>query len=108
MERIPSRVTASPDLHIRYRGQEKLLKFEFAAEVPDERSFRILAQGTFAAAEAANLELKPSAICVFDVPRGGRYEASRAKSAIGREIGGSMPNNRRYLAGALKTLCMAS
>ncbi len=80
------RVTASPDLHIRYRGQEKLLKFEFTAEEPGERSFRILAQGIFAAAEGANLQLKPSATWVLDVPRGARYEASRAKSAIGREI----------------------
>jgi hypothetical protein len=80
------RITAYPDLHIRQDGQELLLKFEFAANKPDERAIKILAQGMFAAAEAAGLGLKPAAVQVIDVPRGEYYKASKLGSRLAREI----------------------
>jgi hypothetical protein len=80
------RITAYPDLHVRHNGLEKLLKFEFGSAKLDGEIMKIVAQGLFAAGEAAGLGSKQSTVMVIDVPRGVRYEATKLGSRLAREI----------------------
>jgi len=79
-------VSVRPDLHVRERGREKLIKLEFATEAPPPRLLRIITQSMFEAAELSGMALPTSSILCFDVPRGQEVRGARVGSRMRREL----------------------
>ena len=80
------RVGASPDLHVREDGVEKLLKLEFGVKAPTDRETAILCQGLVEAAELAGLSLPASAIAVLDVRRGREHRGKKMGARLRKEM----------------------
>ena len=70
-------VAVNPDLRVRGRGKEKLLKLDFTEQEPQAEVIRIISQGMFEAALAEGLGLPSSQVLYVDVPRGIRHKAAR-------------------------------
>lgn len=77
-------VSIIPDLHVRERNQEMLVKLEFSQVEPDARVVRILTQVMSEAANQANLG--DVDIFLFDVPRAKVYRGSKTGLRMSREL----------------------
>lgn len=85
-------VTVRPDLHVRERRKEKLVKLEFGVEDPPDQLLNIIAQSMFEAAENAGLGLSSACIICLDVPRGREIRGARAGSRMRSEIQAACAN----------------
>lgn len=85
-------VTVRPDLHVRERSKEKLVKLEFGVEDPPEQLLHIIAQSMFEAAEIGGLCLSSACIICLDVPRGREIRGARAGSRMRNEIQAACAN----------------
>lgn len=79
-------ITVVPDLHVKEKGQEKIIKLEFGVKQPDPVLVRIMAQGMLEASDVAKLGLPSSAALVFDVPRGVSHAEARVGARVRRDI----------------------
>lgn len=85
-------VTVFPDLHVREKGAEKIIKLEFGKDAPDDRVVRIISQAMFEAQAEQGLGLSSSAVLVFDVPRGQVRHGARIGSRMRSDIEAACTN----------------
>lgn len=79
-------VSAMPDLCLRVRGKEWLVKLAMATEEPDERILKVLAQGLFEAASVNGVKLPAASVRIVDVPRHATHKGARMGSRIRAQI----------------------
>ncbi len=79
-------VSVVPDLHVREKGKEKLIKLEFSAAEPLPAAVQVISQAMFEAAEQANLGLPSASVLYLDVPRGVAHKGARLGSRMRRDI----------------------
>jgi len=75
-----------PDLHVREKSREKIIKLDFTTRKPVDKAVKIITQMMFETQSSGALELSGSSILYLDVPRGTIYKGSRIGSRIRREI----------------------
>ncbi len=80
------RISIQPDLHVRERDKEKVIKLEFSAHEPDERITKIIGQCMFEGARAADLNLPSSSVIFVDVSRGEVYKGARLGAYMRNDI----------------------
>jgi hypothetical protein len=74
------RVSAVPDLRVRERDAEKIIKLEFSVSTPTPNTIRVISQGLFEASVQAGASYSSSCVLYLDVPRGGTYQGARVNS----------------------------
>jgi len=79
-------ISVAPDLHVREKGSEKIIKFEFGKNEPPARLVKILSQVMFQAAEGSGLGLPSSSVLYVDVPRNKIYKGARAGARMARDL----------------------
>lgn len=86
----PLVVSILPDLHVRERGNEELIKLEFSQTEPDARVVRILTQ---VMSEAVNQSLLGDIdVFLIDVPRAKVYRGSKTGIRMTRELSDASDN----------------
>ncbi len=85
-------ITVRPDLHVRERGAEKLVKLDFSREPPPDPLIGIICQLMFEAASVAGLGLRSSGILLLDVARAVEHRGARAGSRMRREVEAACAN----------------
>ncbi len=85
-------VTVNPDLRVRERGKEKLLKLDFATDEPDATLITIISQAMLEAALADGMELSSSQVLYVDVPRGVRHKGARLGARMRTNIEAACQN----------------
>lgn len=86
------RVTVIPDLHVRERNQEKIIKLEFSKDEPSDQEVKIISQAMYEAADAAEMGLTASCVLYLDVERGLAHKGARAGSRMRRNIEAACEN----------------
>jgi hypothetical protein len=79
-------VTVTPDLHVREKGQERLIKLEFSAAEPTNQAVQVISQAMFEAAVQAKLGIPSSGVLYLDVPRGVAHKGARLGSRMRNDI----------------------
>ncbi|MGO9411156.1 MAG: hypothetical protein ACLQCB_10440 [Spirochaetia bacterium] len=79
-------ITVAPDLHVREKGAEKIIKFEFGKNAPSDRLVKILSQVMFQAAEDSGLGLPSSSVLYVDVPRNKIHKGARTGARMARDL----------------------
>jgi len=85
-------VSVVPDLHVLESGKEKIIKFEFSKDSPDEKVARVITQAMFEAQSEAGMGLKGSSVLYVDVNAGTIYKGARAGSRMRTEIEAACAN----------------
>jgi hypothetical protein len=80
------RVSAAPDLHVREKGVEKIIKLEFGAEEPDEITVKVISQGLFEAAQREGFAFRAADVLYLDVPRGKTHRGARLGARLSGDI----------------------
>ena len=80
------RISVVPDLHVRDKGDERLIKLDFAAQEPDDRVPRIVGQAMFEAVSQSGLRTPASSILYAHVARGRIIRGARLGSRMAGEI----------------------
>lgn len=80
------RVSVVPDLRVRERGREKLVKVEFGLDPVGETEAKIMSEAMLQAAQAGGMSVAASGTLVFDVGRGRELRGARAGVRIRRLI----------------------
>jgi hypothetical protein len=65
---------------------EKIIKWEFSNEAPDDGTIKIVSQGLFEAARLAGVDLKSQQVLYCDVPRGIEHRGARLGARLGKDI----------------------
>jgi hypothetical protein len=86
------RVLVNPDLHVREKGKEKLIKLDFSDQEPKPDTIKVIAQGIFEAALVDGFQLSSSQVLYVDVPRGVRYKAARLGARVRANIQAACQN----------------
>ncbi len=79
-------ISVVPDLHVRERTKEKLVKLEFSADEPSHQFIQIVSQSMFEATSQASLGLLSSHVLYVDAPRGVIHKGARVGSRMRRDI----------------------
>jgi hypothetical protein len=79
-------ISVQPDLHVRERGAEKIIKLEFSVDEPETRAIKIISQCMFEAARAAGLNLPSASVLLLDVARGTSHKGARLGAYLRRDI----------------------
>lgn len=74
------RITVRPDLHLKERNKEKIIKLEFGVNKPSADEIRIISQAMYEAAEQAGMKITSASVLYFDVPRGAQHRGARLGS----------------------------
>lgn len=82
----PVRVTVAPELHVRERGQEKIIKLDFATNAPDNQLIKIITQAMYEAAAQNGLGLQAASVLYMDVPRHKVHRGARMGARLTRDI----------------------
>lgn len=69
-------ISVVPDMHVRERGHERLIRVEFASTPADERVPRILTQLMWEAGREAGIVAKPTDVQVLECSSGGVHRGS--------------------------------
>lgn len=80
------RISIYPDLHVREKDKEKIIKLSFSVEKCDDRVPRIIGQCMFEAARAAGLNLPSASVLYIDVARGNIYKGARLGAYMRNDI----------------------
>ena len=80
------RISVVPDLHVREKDGEKVIKLDFAAQEPDGRIPRIVSQAMFEAVSERGLRLSASSILYVHVASGRITKGARLGSRMAGEI----------------------
>jgi hypothetical protein len=86
------RISVVPDLHVREKDRERLIKLEFAAPVPHPDVIKIITQLMFEAALQAQLPVRASDVLYLDVSRGESYKGARMASRVRTDITAACTN----------------
>ena len=86
------RVTVVPDLHIREKGVEKIIKFDFSSRPPDDQIPRIIGQAMFEAMTESGRGIKASNVLYVDVPRKRVIKGARMGARMSGEIRAACEN----------------
>jgi hypothetical protein len=86
------RVTVVPDLYVRERTQEKIIKLEFSKDDPADQKIKVISQAMYEAAEAAGMGLTASGVLYLDVERGDVHRGARAGSRMRSNIEAACEN----------------
>jgi len=86
------RVSVIPDIVVKERGKEKLVKLDFSSKAPPEPQVKIICQVMFEAARGVLEDLTGSSILYLDVPRGKQYLGARAGARTVQDIGAACEN----------------
>jgi hypothetical protein len=79
-------ISVQPDLHVREKGTEKIIKLEFSVEEPEARAIKIISQCMFEAARTAGLNLPSASVLLFDVARGASHKGARLGAYLRRDV----------------------
>lgn len=93
------RVSIHPELHIRERRTEKLVRLEFSEEPPKEKAIKVMTQAIYEAASTSGLSINPSSVALWDVPRGRVHTGARMGARIRSEIQDACLNIESLWAG---------
>ena len=85
-------ISVYPDLHVRERGAEKIIKLEFSAIEPSAEMIQILCQCMLEAASGARMPVRPSDVLLLDVPRGASHRGARIRARMTRDIQATCQN----------------
>lgn len=88
----PVRISVLPDLHVREKGRERLLKLEFSKGEPDPDVVKIISQIMFEAALDARLPVKSTDVLYLDIARGARHKGARVGARMRTEIDAACAN----------------
>lgn len=80
------RLSVVPDLHVRERGKEKIVKLDFGVRQPSEEVVKIISQCMFEAARGEVEDLTSSSALYLDVGRGTEHRGARAGARIRADI----------------------
>jgi len=79
------RISIFPDLHVREKGKEKIIKFEFNKDAANPELVKIVSQCMYEASEQAGMALSAANVLLFDVAQGQEHR--------GAKIGARMRSN---------------
>lgn len=79
-------ISVYPDLHVKERGQEKIVKLEFSVNQPSEDITKVISQIMFEAANQEDMGLTASGVLYLDVRRGKEHRGARLGSRLKRDI----------------------
>jgi hypothetical protein len=85
-------ISVIPDLHVKERKAEKLIKLEFVKDEMHPDIPKIICQLMLWAASELGLQIRSSGVCVYDVPRGGVHKEARIGSRIQKRVEDSCQN----------------
>jgi hypothetical protein len=86
LEYGPVVITVVPDLHVRERRREKIVKVEFSKDEPSPLMIQIITQGMLQAADQAGIDLRSGDALYIDVRRGALHRGGRTRAALARDI----------------------
>lgn len=72
------RISVVPDLHVREKGKEKIIKLDFAVDVPSADAIRIASQCLFESSRGVVEDLTSSSALYLDIARGVEHRGARA------------------------------
>lgn len=79
-------IALNPELHVMERGRAKLMKLNFASDVPSEIEVKVIVQCLYEAANRQLGQFPASAVLLLDVPRGVEHRGARAGARTLRDI----------------------
>jgi len=85
-------VSIVPDLHVKEKNVEKIIKLEFTKDKPDNKLVKIVSQAMYQAQSDAGLGLSSSSVLYFDIPRGKVHKGARAGSRMQTELEAACEN----------------
>jgi hypothetical protein len=85
-------IGATPDLFVRHKTSNRLIKLDLGAHAPDQRLVGIILQVIYEAARSSGLSLKPTDIVYLDVPRAKAYRSARIRTRLKSEIEAACQN----------------
>jgi hypothetical protein len=85
-------ISVVPDLHVREKDVEKIVKLEFTKDEPDDKLVRIISQAMYQAQSDAGMGLISSSVLYFDIPRGKIHKGARAGSRMQTELKAACEN----------------
>lgn len=86
------KISVYPDLHVREKDKEKIVKLEFSVEQPDAQIIKIISQAMFESASNHGLNLPSRNVIYLDVPRNTAYKGARVGARMRREIEAACEN----------------
>ena len=86
------RVTVIPDMHVKERGKEKIIKLEFTKDPQDDKMLKVMAQALFDAQSKAGMGLTSASVLVLDVPRGQEHKGARVGARLASEMEAACKN----------------
>jgi hypothetical protein len=85
-------VSVVPDLHVKERNVEKIIKLEFTKAEPDDKLIKIISQAMYQAQSDASMGLSSSSVLYFDIPRGKVHKGARVGSRMQTELEAACEN----------------
>lgn len=85
-------VGATPDLFVRHKGSNKLIKLDLGTKAPDKRLVAIVLQVIYEAARSSGLSLKPKDVLYLDVPRANVHRSAKVRTRLKGEIEAACEN----------------
>lgn len=85
-------VGATPDLFVRHKGNNRLIKLDLGARAPDQRLVAIVLQVIYEAARSSGLSLEPKDILYLDVPRAKVHRSAKVRTRLKGEIEAACQN----------------
>lgn len=79
-------ISVTPDLHVKEKGKEKIIKFHFGSEPLSEDAISIYSQAMFEASQLADLSLPSSSILLLDISSGTEHKGARLGSRMRKQI----------------------
>ena len=86
------RVSASPDLHVRLRGRETLVRLDFSKQPQLALVPRVMCQLMADACASCGVAIAPKDCLYIDVPRGTQHRKAKARSRASKNILAAMEN----------------
>jgi hypothetical protein len=79
-------VSAVPDLRVRERSEEKIIKLEFGKDQPADREIKVMSQVLFEAARVGGLQIPARSVLYIDVARGAEHRGARLGAQLARDV----------------------
>jgi len=89
-------ISVVPDLRVRERSEEKIIKLEFGKDQPSDREMKVVSQVLFEAARVGGLQMPARSVLYLDVARGAEHREARLGAQLARCRSG-LRNDFRYL-----------
>lgn len=86
------RVTIAPDLHVRERTKEKIIKLDFSNRAPEEGVIQVVSQCMFEAFRSEHGAITPSSVLYLAVSSGAEHRGARVGSRMQAEVRAACDN----------------